>query len=200
MNGFDFLFSLIGLLLGFVLIEILSGLSRALKARQTHQKQDEQAVRVGWLSLLLALFIMVDVASYWTNVWEMRERLTVGYDTVLISLLVAALYYFAASMVFPSNLDAWPNLDEWFWRNKRRVLLLVFAASAVTMTGVFVLSTERPPLWEVVVTQALYFGLVLSAALARGPRVFAASIGALLLVYGLYAAVGLGFRLGLFGA
>lgn len=156
-------------------------------------------MRLGWLSIVLAVFVMVDVASYWTNIWEMRERLTVGYDTVLTSLFVAALYYFAASMVFPSDMEAWPDLDEWFWRNKHRVLLLVFTASAITMTGVFVFSIERPTALELAISQGGYFGLLLIAALARGPRLFTLSLGAMLLIYAAYGGASFAARVGLIG-
>lgn len=41
-SAFEFVFSLLGLLLGFSLIEVLGGLSKALKARKS--------VRIGWLT------------------------------------------------------------------------------------------------------------------------------------------------------
>ena len=48
MSGFEFIFSLFGLILGLALAEGLGGLSRALKA--SHR------VRIGWPTALLGLF------------------------------------------------------------------------------------------------------------------------------------------------
>lgn len=183
MDTFEYLFSLIGLLLGFVLVEVLSGFVRAIKAGRPHRQGDESSVRVGWLTLMLAIFVMVDVASYWSNVWETRDTLTMGMDVAFVALFVIGLYYFAASMVFPDDLGDWADLDEWFWMNKRRVLLCVAVANGVGMTAVALFSPERPSLIEISVVQGVYFTALLIAALSRGPRLFAGSIGFLLLGY-----------------
>lgn len=40
---------------------------------------------------LLALVLMLDLASFWNNTWQMREHATVGYYVVLGAALVALL-------------------------------------------------------------------------------------------------------------
>lgn len=196
MSAFEFLFSLLGLLMGFVLVEVLSGFVRVIKAARPHKPGAQPAVRVGWLTLLLALFVMLDVASYWTNVWVMRDVVSVGFDTVFGCLLIAGVYYFAASMVFPDDLSEWPDLDEWFWLNRRRVLLCIFAINSAWMTTVAVLSSSDLSFWAALVEQLIYFALVLIAALARHRRVVFSALGALIALYGLYAAATVAARVG----
>ena len=57
MDAFNFAFSLFGLLLGFSLAEVLSGFARALKRGS--------ARKLGWLTTLLAIFVMLDLTSFW---------------------------------------------------------------------------------------------------------------------------------------
>ena len=56
-------------------------------------------------------------------------------------------------------------------------------ANGVGMTAVALFAPERPSLIEIIVVQGVYFTALLIAALSRGPRLFAGSIGFLLLGY-----------------
>ena len=49
MDRFEFVFSLIGLLLGLSLVEVLSGLVKARKVRST--------IRIGWLTPMLGILV-----------------------------------------------------------------------------------------------------------------------------------------------
>jgi hypothetical protein len=63
MNGFEYIFTLFGLLLGLALAEGLGGLARALKARHH--------VHVGWPTALLGLFVSCDLVTFWLYGWEL---------------------------------------------------------------------------------------------------------------------------------
>lgn len=39
----------------------------------------------------------------------------------LTGLVLTSLYYLAASLVFPEDLKVEPDLDQYFWRNRRTV-------------------------------------------------------------------------------
>ncbi|NWO96362.1 hypothetical protein GY976_24845, partial [Escherichia coli] len=71
MSGFEFSFSLFGLLLGLALAEGLGGLSRALKARHK--------VRIGWATALLGIFVSCDVVTFWMYGWTLRDLLKLSW-------------------------------------------------------------------------------------------------------------------------
>jgi len=64
MNAFDFAFSLFAIVLGLSLVEVLTGFARALKRRR--------AVHLGWLTPMLAIFVMLDLTSFWGWMWSGR--------------------------------------------------------------------------------------------------------------------------------
>jgi hypothetical protein len=181
-SNFEFLLSLFGLLLGFTLVEVLSGLVKATKTLRTPTGGPATQVRVGWLTPLLALFVILDIASYWANVWWIREHVPVGFDTVFGSLLIAAGYYFAASMVFPDDAQAWPELDAWFWLHRRQVLGPLFVINAVWIS---VLAAVTPPVnvlgWAVMTS--LYFVLLGLAFFARKPAIVGGALGLFSFIY-----------------
>jgi hypothetical protein len=75
MSGFDFAFTLFGLLLGLSLTELFGGFARALRRRRS--------IRIGWLSPLLALVMTVDLVSHWVAAWSDREAIAVTFPMLL---------------------------------------------------------------------------------------------------------------------
>ena len=128
MSPFEFTFSLFGLLLGFSLIEVLGGLVKTLKLRG--------AVRIGWITPLLGLFVMVDLTSFWSIAWHSREAIPANFAVMLLGLAITGIYYFAASMVFPDKPDEWPDFDEWAMKHKRQVMGGVFLANLLATAAV----------------------------------------------------------------
>ena len=62
MSAFEFFFSFYGLLLGLSVAELVGGFSRVLHERQR--------VRFGWLTPLLAVFVALDLATFWNQAWR----------------------------------------------------------------------------------------------------------------------------------
>jgi hypothetical protein len=118
MSNFEFVFSLFGLLLGLSLAEVLAGFGKALKARHT--------VRVGWLTPMLGLLIMLDLTSFWTSAWALRDALPVKYFVLMLLLVFTSAYYLAATLVFPNEPHNQADYDEHYWRNKRLIVGAVF--------------------------------------------------------------------------
>ena len=131
MNDFEYLFALFGLLLGFTLVEVLKGLVDSLKRGSPLDGRADKPGRIGWLTPLLGLFVLLDATSAWVNLWEVRSFLRVGFDSAFAILLVASVYYYAASMVFPEDPDQWPDLDVWFWKHRRQVLIAIAFSNLV---------------------------------------------------------------------
>ncbi len=167
MSAFEFVFSLFGLLLGFSLAEVLGGLARTLEARL----RLGQSYRVGWLTPLLALFVMLDLMTFWLSAWRLREGLAVSGATLTAGLAFAGSYYLAAHLVFPPrDVDA-PDLDAHYFRVKRWVLSILFALFVVQVSY-FMLVPELATLmieWRAALSVSS-FGLILAAAALVGGR------------------------------
>ena len=125
MSEFEFLFSVFGLLIGLTFIEIAIKFADAIDAH-AHRP-------IGILTPLLALFVLLDVASYWLFAWSVRELLHVRWRTVFVALTFAMTYYLSASLIFPRSEGDWKTLDEHYWRRKRLVIGGVLLVEGSTM-------------------------------------------------------------------
>lgn len=199
MSEFEFLLSLFGLLLGFTLVEVLSGLVTATKTLRTPGSKSAVHIKVGWLTPILALFVILDISSYWVNIWWIRETLPVGLDTIFGGLIVAGAYYFAASMIFPDDIREWPELDEWFWLHRRQVIGPLFIVNAIWVTTIYVLYPSNLELgvpWERLIPQIAFFGLLGAAFVAQRTWVVATALGLISFLYLIFGVMEFAFRLG----
>ena len=114
MSPFEFVFGLFGLLLGLCIAEIFGGIGRAFERRSQ--------IRLGWLSPLLAIVVLCDLTSYWASLWEDRNIIPMNAVTLMAGALFAGIYYLAAYVVFPDELQPGADLDEQFFRVRRLVL------------------------------------------------------------------------------
>jgi hypothetical protein len=80
---------------------------------------------------LLALFVLLDLTSFWASAWLEFQTIQVSYGLLVLGMAVAASYNFAASQVLPQDPDAWPSLDDFYARHKRFVILGVGFANVV---------------------------------------------------------------------
>lgn len=124
MTNFEFVFSLLAILLGLALAEVLGGLARSLK-RRPH-------VRIGWATGLLATWTILETVLFWRVAWRARNALPDTSPALLVGFAVTALYYFAAALVFPSDLERRETLDDYFMEEKGRVIAALLAASVIS--------------------------------------------------------------------
>lgn len=87
MSAVDFTLSLFTLLLGFILVEVLSGLMRTLRARLPSGPGIRTDIRIGWLTPMLGIYTMLAVTLWWGNLWDYREVLPSGFDTMTLGVL-----------------------------------------------------------------------------------------------------------------
>lgn len=130
MSPFEFFFSFYGLLLGFSVAELVGGFARVL--------HDRRSVRFGLLTPMLALFVAIDIATFWNQAWVIFRNAPYNYALLILGLVVASTFYVAATLVFPRELKAGEALDDHFWQHRRLVLLCVLASNLI-MVSVFVL-------------------------------------------------------------
>lgn len=191
-SPFEFFFSFYGLLLGFSVAELLGGFARLVHERRR--------VKFGSLAIMLAVFVAVDIATFWNQAWLIYRFAPFNYALLVLGLVVAGTFYVAATLVFPRTFDADETLNQHFWKHRRIVLLCVLAANWVgagvflwnaTLTGE--LAAFALP-WTFWAGLALFTVGTLAAAIFRRQVVVMAALS-ILLVYQGYNIVRAGFVL-----
>jgi hypothetical protein len=188
MSDFEFVFALFGLLLGLSLVELLGGFSRTIEAELWSRRAGEKAFRVGWLTPLLGLFVMIDIVTFWLAAWGAREQLAVSGRVLLSGLFFAGSYYLAASLVFPREPSAWRDLDDHYLVVRRLImgslLVLALVQLAYTLTLPGMLDRLNSPF--AIVSIASINVLMLAAIVLPGRKAAAIVLGALILRYFYY--------------
>jgi hypothetical protein len=164
MSAFEFVFSLFGLLLGFSLAEVLGKLAASVKARPQ--------VRVGWLTPLLSLFVLLDVTGFWSIVWDARDAIPASYFVMVLGLAITGLYYFAVSLMFPAEMADGTDLDRWYFDQKAKVLAIILACQLLAHGSRYALMGAAAYQWPLTGWILFSIGiLALTAAIfARGFR------------------------------
>ena len=112
MDDFSFYLSYYGLILGLSVAQVASGFLNAVGARQR--------VRIGWLTPTLAVFIFLDITSFWIYAWAIRDSITISWGSMYLGLLIALCYFVASGLVFPRQIEEWPDLDDYYWAQADR--------------------------------------------------------------------------------
>lgn len=179
MSGFEFIFSLFGLILGLALAEGLGGLARALKA--SHR------VRIGWPTALLGLFVSGDVVTFWMYGWAMRDLLPLNWPVLFGGFLVTAVYFISASLVFPDDAEAWGDLNTHFDKHYRKVLGGILLCNVALLAAVAALAKFPPhDLRNIVITWS-FFPVAGLAIWAKDRRLICACLIWLIALYPLSA-------------
>jgi hypothetical protein len=175
MSEFEFYFSFYGLLLGFSVAVVIGGLAKTLNA--------EREKSVGLLTLATALFILMDIASFWLIAWGERERFVISFAQMLGALAVAATYYLSASLVFPEADSDWDSTDAHYWAKKQRVFGGILAANGAMILWTLWLRAPAYDDWLFYLWQITYFGPLIALLFTRRRAVDLALIATLILFY-----------------
>lgn len=188
MSAFEFFFSFYGLLLGLSVAVLATGAARAFKHRRRH--------RVGWLTPLLAVFVALDVATFWEGAWVNYRELPFSYGLLVGGLIVAIIYFIAAALVFPDESDTPAPLDDHFWTHRRATLSLLIIANLLGMCAQLAVNLTRENGLVLAISYSInlviYLVLVGGAALTKRAWLFGLLIGLhtiLYLVIALYTVV-----------
>jgi hypothetical protein len=173
--SFEFFFSFYGLLLGLSAAEVAKGLANALGARER--------IRIGWLTPMLAGFLLLDISSFWLFAWGGRALVTIGWTSLFVGLVIAVTYYLAAALVFPNDLSEWASLDEHYWQRKRLVVAGLMLPNAIVF-GLAVAFISAPVdhfrFWF---DQSVYWGALAALLFTRDRRADLVLLGILILQY-----------------
>lgn len=170
MDGFNFVFTLFGLLIGFSLVEVLGGQARALEAQMGAARLERREFHAGCLTPLLGLFVMLDILSFWGSAWVARDHLSMTGPVLLGGLFFAGSYFLAAHLIFPGEPTDWPNLDDHYFLVRRPVfgaimiLATVQGAYFLTLPG-FAAAMTAPIVLGDIVT---FYALLIAGLLVRG--------------------------------
>ncbi|PIW55929.1 MAG: hypothetical protein COW16_03515 [Sphingomonadales bacterium CG12_big_fil_rev_8_21_14_0_65_65_10] len=143
MTEFEFMFVLYALVLGLSVVELLSGFGASLE-RLFKSEADETRFRIGWLTPLFAVFVLLDLMSFWVFAWVVRDFIAFGVPTLLGILAFAGSYYLAARLVFPSEPEDFRDLDTHYFRVRRVVLGILIALVFVQWAYL----SSIPEIWD----------------------------------------------------
>ena len=167
MSGFEFAFTLFGLLLGLALTEGLSGLARAIKARHR--------VRIGWATTLLGLFVACEVVSFWMYGWSLQDLLKISWPLMFGGFIVTGVYYVCASLVFPDEVDA--DYDAHFDRTRPLVLGGILACNIALMAlTLWLIDLPDPLSVRALIVSWSFFPAALLGALSRSRKIAVACL------------------------
>lgn len=156
MSKFEFVFSLIGLLLGLSLVEILGGLVRSLKARSSS--------RVSILTSLLGVFVLLDVTTFWGIAWGVRDFIDSSssiWPILGIGVVFTSVYYVSSSLVFPDQVELENEIDAHYWKHKRLVAGLVLVCELAAMSADYLFNEVAWPWMSWAVNIGIVSGTVL---------------------------------------
>jgi cytochrome bd-type quinol oxidase subunit 2 len=137
MSDFEFLFALFGLMFGLIVAELAVKLADALDSN--HERP------IGILTPALAFLLLTDVTAFWLYIWGERRTLMVAWPTVFSGVLLATLYFIAASLVFPRTNRNWSNLDDHYWARKKVVAGAMLFVNLVIDAGMVM---QVRPAWN----------------------------------------------------
>ncbi|RJY08485.1 hypothetical protein [Aurantiacibacter aquimixticola] len=186
MTDFEFIFVLYALILGLSLVALLSGLGRTLEYEFASDADGrEGSFRVGWLTPLMAIFVMLDLMSFWSFAWVVRDLLTVNPATLLGVMTFASAYYVAARLVFPEAPENFRDLDTHYYRTSRTIFGILIALVFVQWAYLLTIEQIRGGLLTPtsVGLTLLFVGMMLAAMVIRNRHVQSALLVALSVRY-----------------
>jgi hypothetical protein len=173
MDSFSFYLSYYGLILGLSVAQVASGFLNAIGARYR--------IRIGWLTPALAIFIFLDITSFWIFAWAIRNSITISWGTMYLGLLIAIVYFIASGLVFPRDIDQWKDLDVYYWKHKRWIAAGILIPNIISITQttiyhpakvdsvfLFAQGTYWPPLFLLLISRRPWQDLTLLGILNVG--------------------------------
>jgi len=177
MTVFEFVFSLYSLLFGLALAQVFGGFGNTL--------QERHKLKVGWLTPLLGLFVILDLTSFWEIGWQLKDMFARPYFLFLmLVVLLAGIYYLAAKLVFPKNFAEWPDFDAYYFKHKQWVFGGIFFCNVVAAGGMTAVGSPFLRLPIGFLNDLTYFALLIALLVVRDKR---ANIVLLLLMLARYA-------------
>jgi len=136
MSAFEFFFGFFSVIMGLAAATLAAGLADVLKSRQV--------IKVGLLTPLLAVFMLLDISTFWVNGWQSGQDIEITHATIYLGLTITLVYFLAASLVFPKDPTEWESLDFYYDQHRRLPLAGVLFCNLVGFAFEVVLSGGVP--------------------------------------------------------
>jgi len=140
LDRFAFFFGFYGLILGLAVTELLNGLGALARTGELR--------RLGAQTALLSLFLLLVICATWIDAWDSMRTVRLDFADLWAPILIAILYYLAATVTFPRNPADWTQLDDYYDERKRFVVVLMLAAEFLvnyTYRGVLIAQHHSDP-------------------------------------------------------
>jgi hypothetical protein len=181
LDQFGFFFGFYGLILGLAVTELLKGLGKLARAGSLR--------KLGWQTGLLALFLLLVICATWIDAWDSLRGVALNFAGLWGPVLIAIIYYLAATITFPEHPDAHASLDDYFAKRKRDVAILILLAEFVvnyTYLPVYIATYAHNPdkFWTWLIPYNTVIKLVFIAFIfVRGKRANIAVLSAMILMF-----------------
>ena len=145
MSDFELMFQLFALLLGLAMAELLSGLARCWRIRTGATRTERTEIRLGNLTPLFGLLVLIDLTRFWVTMYALRGHLTFDYASLLATLVIVGGYFVISTFVFPDEPSEWPDFDDYFLHTNRTVvggMIVVNLAMVIYAATLFALGAS----------------------------------------------------------
>ncbi|HYC68832.1 hypothetical protein [Brevundimonas sp.] len=134
MSQFEYFFGFYSLVLGLSVVELLTGVARAIENRSS--------LKLSRLTLMLALFLALDLSSYWLQAWQLYRGAPLSMSVFTHGLVAAGTYFIAAYLIFPriTKLKRGEGLNDHFWATRRWVFGAVLLINVLNVGTIAVLT------------------------------------------------------------
>ena len=177
MEQFEYFVAFYSIVLGLSVVELLGGVARTIEARKLS--------RHSRLTLLLALFVALDLSSYWLQAWILYQRAPMSMAIITHGLVAAGSYYVAAYLIFPrtAKLKRGEHRDDHFWSTRRWVFGAVLLTNVLNVGTMAILAGGLGFIGSPAYTAfiATFYLACAVAVLAPRGRVVVAALGWLVL-------------------
>lgn len=123
LDRFSLFFAFYGLILGLAVTELLGGFAAIVRARAIRRVEPQTA--------LLAVLVFIIICVTWIDAWNTLRSITLNLAGLWAPILLATLYFLAASVVFPSDAADFERLATYFAERKRFVIGMLFLAECL---------------------------------------------------------------------
>lgn len=131
MSQFDYFVSFYSIVLGLSVVELLTGVARTIEGPRIPLKSTR-------LTLLLAVFVTLDITSYWLQAWMLYRSAPLSMGVILHGLVAAGSYFVAAYLVFRKPGDS-RTPDAHFWARRRWVFGLILCTNVLNVGTIVLL-------------------------------------------------------------
>ena len=162
MSPFQLYFSFFTLIIGLAVAAVARGFGTLWQSRRS--------ARVGYLTPLLAAFLLLDMSRFWLALWTRQEIPSLGSLALASVLCVTLPYVFVTTIMFPAQPADWEKLDDYYLSHSRPIFVALLASKLAAYLFDALLFGWRPALHDVPGITLILAPFMLLIAL-RSPKV-----------------------------